>query len=302
MTLLAETALDEVRLARSDVDEVYRLYLSALARLPNPAAVRPDEPAFFEEIFDVGGEIVGFRDGPALIAYGVLRPVLDSEHDRKGLGHVVPADAPLMVLDGSAVGPAYWKRGLQRAIIETRIAEAARLGASHVIAKASPANIPSMRNLLKRGFATVALVRKPYGWRYVNHRPVAAALSQPAGCEWMDAGRIDEAQARFAAGEAAFACEADEIGGARLAFAARLERFSFILAHDVVRAFAGEAQRAGRAGRTAKRCNAVRRAPWRRLRWPADAGWTASPLAGSPATGCTTLLATLRQRAIEWVI
>lgn len=218
MTLTADTTLEEVSLARTDVDEIYRLYLSALARLPNPAAVRPDEPAFFEDIFNVGGEIVGFRDGPALVAYGVLRPVLDSEHDRKGLGHVVPAEAALMVLDGSAVGPAYWKRGLQRAIIETRIAEAARLGAMHVIAKASPGNIPSMRNLLKSGFATVALVRKPYGWRYVNHRPVAASVRAPADCVWMDAGRIDEAQARFTAGEAAFACEADGQGGARLEF------------------------------------------------------------------------------------
>ncbi|WMS42981.1 GNAT family N-acetyltransferase [Acuticoccus sp. MNP-M23] len=218
MTLAAASTLDEVRLTRGDVDEVYRLYLSALSRLPNPAAVRPDEPAFFDEIFAVGGGIVGFRDGPQLIAYGVLRPVLDSEHDRTGLASVVPAEAPLMVLDGSAVAPAYWRRGLQRAIIDTRIAEAARLGASHVIAKASPGNIPSMRNLLKCGFATVALVRKPYGWRYVNHRPVAAPVRPAADCQWMEAGRIDEAQDRFQAGEAAFACRAQDDGIGQLKF------------------------------------------------------------------------------------
>ncbi len=213
-----DVMFDTVRLSRGDVDEVYRLYLSALARLKNPAAVRPDEPSFFEQIFDVGGEIVGFRNGPELVAYGVLRRVLESEHDRKGLDRVMPPDAPLMVLDGSAVGPAYWKLGLQRAIIDVRIAEAARLGAEHVIAKASPGNIPSMRNLLKSGFATVALVRKPYGWRYVNHRPVAARVPVPAARVWIDAGRIDEAQQRFAAGEGAFSCEADEIGSAQLEF------------------------------------------------------------------------------------
>jgi len=219
MSLAAETALETVRLGREDVDEVYKLYLSSLARLPNPAAVRPDAPEFFEEIFDVGGGIVGFRDRDALIVYGVLRPSLENEHDRKGLSRVAAADAPLMVLDGSAVAPDYWKRGLQRAIIETRIAEAGRLGAAHVIAKASPGNIPSMRNLLKCGFATVTLVRKPYGWRYVNYRPVAAPLSAPQGGMWMESGRIDEANARFAAGEAAFACQADSDGTPWLSFA-----------------------------------------------------------------------------------
>ena len=218
MATAAHTELRPCALARTDVGRIYALYLSALAAVPDPGAVRADEPEFFEAVFDDGGEIMGLWAEDGLAAYGVLRPELEREHDRLGLDRYVACDAPLRVLDGSAVRPAYWRLGLQRTVITMRIERAAAWGAGDVIAKASPANIPSMRNLLKAGFAIVAIVRKPYGWRYVHYRGVARAAARPALPDWIPAADIDAAAARFAAGEAAFECEVRADGKPWLAF------------------------------------------------------------------------------------
>lgn len=215
----ATPELTRTALTRADVGAVYRLYLSALAAVPDPAAVRADEPEFFEAVFDDGGEILGLADDSGLVAYGVLRPELEREHDRVGLDRFVAPDAPLRVLDGSAVRPAYWRLGLQREVVSMRLARARTLGASDVIAKASPGNIPSMRNLLKSGFAIVGLVRKPYGWRYVHHRAVSRAAEAEGRTTWVRSADIDAARTHFATGEAAFACEVRADGVPWLQFA-----------------------------------------------------------------------------------
>lgn len=201
-----------------DIPRIYALYTAALAAVPDPSAVRADAPAFFENIFDVGGEIIGLLAGDALVGYGVLRPELDREHDRVGLDRHVPAGAPMRVLDGSAVHPAYWSHGFQRTVIEMRIARAAELGAGHVIAKASPGNVPSMRNLTRAGFHIVGLVLKPYGWRYVHVRPVAQPEPEPAPGTWQVAADVDASVARFAAGEVAYRAKRDEGGVPMLLF------------------------------------------------------------------------------------
>ncbi|MEM8664462.1 MAG: GNAT family N-acetyltransferase [Pseudomonadota bacterium] len=214
--------ISAVRLARADVVRVYALYLSALAAVPNPAAVRPDEPGFFDTVFDDGGEILGLEADGVLIAYGVIRPELAREHDRVGLEGIVAPDARLWVLDGSAVHPAWWRHGFQRTIIKARLARLGELlgaAAGHAIAKASPGNLPSLRNLLKCGFVTVEMIEKPYGWRYVQYRPVDAPVSQPSGGRWINAGAVEDASARFARGEVANACHGEGLA-AELRFVA----------------------------------------------------------------------------------
>ncbi|MCF3935672.1 GNAT family N-acetyltransferase [Acuticoccus sp. M5D2P5] len=208
-----------VDLSPADIPRIYAVYTRALAAVPDPAAVRADAPSFFEEMFAVGGEIIGFLDEGELVAYGVLRPELDSEHDRAGLDGLVAPGAMMRVLDGSAVCPAYWGRGVQRAVIETRISHAQTQGASDVIAKAAPRNVPSMRNLTKGGFRIVGRVMKPYGWRYVHHRPVAPCPAVPEAGEWARADDVDAAEARFRAGGFAFEARRDEAGEPILRFA-----------------------------------------------------------------------------------
>lgn len=214
-------ALTAVDLSRADVSEIYELYLSALSAVPNPAAVRADEPSFFDAVFDAGGQVLGFR-GPdtRLAAYGVIRPELEEEHDRFGLDRLVPPDTPLWVLDGSAVRPTFWHLGLQRAMIERRLLRLRLGGIAYTIAKASPGNLPSMRNLLKRGFAIVTKIKKPYGWRYVHARRTNAAVISTSEGEWVASGDLKDADRRFAQGEAAFACHAGEDGHPMLKYCA----------------------------------------------------------------------------------
>lgn len=193
--------IETVSLGMGDIDAIDGLFRATVAAVPNPAAVRPDEPAFFEEVLARGGEIVGLTASGALIAYGVLRPEFEDQHDRHGLARLVADDWPLFVTDGSAVHPAYWTHSLQRVLIRERIDRAVAQGARSIIAKVSPANLPSMRNLLKEHFRIVARVRKPYGWRYVHQRGV---VDFPEVVEmpeiWEAAADVDAAQALFEAG------------------------------------------------------------------------------------------------------
>lgn len=215
----ASPAAAVVSLAPHDVPRVHAIYLASLAALPDPSAVRRDEPAFFDWIFASGGEILGLSIDGALVAYGCLRPEVALEHDRVGLSGRVPDGATIRVLDGSAVLPAFWKAGLGRQVIVARIDRAGELGTEHVVAKASPGNVPSMRNLTRCGFRVVGRVMKPYGWRYVHHRAVRWAEPEPEGGEWLPSADVDGAEALFRAGRFAFAARCDEAGRALLKFA-----------------------------------------------------------------------------------
>lgn len=210
--------LAKVALSPADVDVVMALHRETIAALPNPGAVRPDVPEFFEGIFASGGEIMGLYEGAVLVAYGVLRPELAREHDRVALEALVAPAAPLWVLDGSAVKPTHWRRGLQRHIVALRIAQVAARGVGDVIAKASPGNVPSMRNLLKSGFATVGLIEKTYGWRYIHYRPTHLAYTEPVAGDFIAAADIEEAERRFGAGEVASMCTVNKDGVAVLKF------------------------------------------------------------------------------------
>ena len=221
-TATLDIALEMVRLTPADIDTIHTLHCETIAALPDPGAVRPDEPDFFADIFACGGEIMGLVDAEGMVAYGVLRPELAREKDRFALDDRVAPQSRLWVLDGSAVRPSHWRRGLQRHIVGLRIARAGALGAADVIAKASPGNLPSMRNLLKCGFEIVGRIRKPYGWRYIHHRPVAGTPGEGGeGGTWVKAADIDEAQRRFDAGEVARACAPDAAGEAALRFVPR---------------------------------------------------------------------------------
>ncbi len=219
-TAVLETELEPAKLSLADIDAIYDLHRETFAALPNPGAVRPDEPAFFHDIFDCGGEITGLYGREGLVGYGVLRPELAAEKDRVALEAWLAPHRSLWVLDGSAVKPTYWGRGLQRHLVGLRTARAGALGVEAVIAKASPGNVPSMRNLLKSGFSIVGRIQKSYGWRYIHYRPVAEAMTHPEAGEWIEASAIAEAQRRFEAGEVATQCALNEAGVPALHFAA----------------------------------------------------------------------------------
>ncbi|MEM9222387.1 MAG: GNAT family N-acetyltransferase [Pseudomonadota bacterium] len=208
-----------VDLFETDIDRIQALHEAAMGAVPDPSAVRTDEPSFFAGIFHYGGEIVGLERDGELVAYGVLRPELESELDRVGLDGLVPARERLWVLDGSAARPDLWRGGLQRTLISLRLARLRQTAIDHAIAKASPRNIPSMRNLLKRGFATVGMVKKSYGWRYVQYRRVATAVSVPETGEWIEAADVVEVARHLDDGEFATTCRVGGDGIARLQFA-----------------------------------------------------------------------------------
>lgn len=204
-----------------DISEVQAVYDASISALTDPGAVRPDAPDFFEWVFSVGGEMLGLRLDNRLVAYGVLRMPKATKNDWDGMERAVPAEAKFAVLDGSAVHPEFWSRGLHRRAIDERTQMAAGWGVDYVVALAGPRNIPSMRNLTRSGFAIAGLARKPYGWRYVHARSVKTPEVSEGPFHWERAEDVDASQARFSRGEVASLAKGDPELGSMIRFQRR---------------------------------------------------------------------------------
>ncbi|MBB6309580.1 hypothetical protein [Xanthobacter tagetidis] len=135
-----------------------------------PDVVKPEGPDFFPGILGGRGKAVGAFEGDHLIAYGILQHVLpDADDPRPLLG--LPDSVLRVKLAGASVEPEARGRGLQRALIEERVALARATFKDTPIliyATSAPANVASWSNLMAANF-TVRAVKLYYGGypRYV---------------------------------------------------------------------------------------------------------------------------------------
>lgn len=141
-----------------DLTAMYDLHRRSLEGMA-VQIVKPESRDFLRELLQGRGIVTGAWCEGALVAYGVLQHDLLPEDDPRDL---LGLDAAQRVqkLAGAAVAPGWRGLGLQRLLIERRLASAP--GDAVLFATAAPGNLPSWRNLLACGFAVRALVHR-YG-------------------------------------------------------------------------------------------------------------------------------------------
>lgn len=141
-----------------DLTAMYDLHQRSLEGMA-VQVVKPESRDFLRELLQGRGIVTGAWCEDALVAYGVLQHDLLPEDDPRDLLGLAAAQ-PVRKLAGAAVAPGWRGLGLQRLLIERRLASAP--GAAVLFATAAPGNLPSWRNLLAYGFAVRALVHR-YG-------------------------------------------------------------------------------------------------------------------------------------------
>lgn len=142
-----------------DLDAMHALHLHSIEGMV-VQTVKPETRDFLASLLGGRGRVPGGWAGDALVAYGVLQHDLladDAPHALLGL----PAAAPLCKLAGAAVRRDWRGHGLQRRLIQQRLALA---GASSVFATSAPGNPASWHSLLACGLSVRALQ-----YRYGGH-------------------------------------------------------------------------------------------------------------------------------------
>lgn len=159
------------QLAVSDLEAVDGLHRRSISGL-GADVVKPEEKKFFEELLGGRGRLIGIEDDDRLVAYGVLQHDLHADDNpREQLG-VLPG-AELLKLAGSGVDHRYRGKGLQRFLIEERIALAGDCALT--FATAAPLNSQSWINLLSCGLTVRALQYRYGGYpRFLMARSGAA--------------------------------------------------------------------------------------------------------------------------------
>lgn len=136
----------------ADLAAMHALHQASIRGLP-PAIVKPESLDFLASLLHGRGRVQGAWDGDALVAYGVLQhDVLPADDPRAHLG--LKPHQPVFKLAGAAVASQWRGHGLQRVLIDQRLAWAT---GHAVFATAAPGNPASWRSLLACGLSVRAL-------------------------------------------------------------------------------------------------------------------------------------------------
>lgn len=180
-----------------DLPAMHALHRQSIAGLA-PQVVKPETPEFLRGLLAGRGRVLGAWDGDALVAYGVLQHDLLAHDDPRPLLGLA-ADHPLRKLAGAAVAPRWRGLGLQRLLVERRMAWAPDAA---LFATAAPGNVVSWHNLLACGFAVRALLQRYGGHaRYLlAHVPGARTGPATAQAQELAPDQIERQQALLAGG------------------------------------------------------------------------------------------------------
>ena len=163
----------------ADVPAILALQAHILAALPDPALLAPDEAAFFARLIAAPrGRVEGIFWQARLVALSILR-VPEDAPDNLGRDLGLSGAALLQVahMEMVLVDPMFRGNGLQQQFLQRRIAQAAAVGCTHLLATVDPENLPSLHNLLASGFGIARADVRKYGGkrRHILVRSAATA-------------------------------------------------------------------------------------------------------------------------------
>lgn len=124
---------------------------------PDEYVREDDEVSFVRGHLGEFGISYGRYENGSLVAYGALTTGLYESGEAREFEVCGPLPGDL-VLAAGMVHPGYRGRGLQREVIQIRVEEANRIGASRLLAQVSPQNFNSLQNLFAEGFKCTQVV------------------------------------------------------------------------------------------------------------------------------------------------
>lgn len=212
-------------LRRPDLAQVLRLQQAVLPTVPS-GHMRLRGPEELASYLDgSAGLAFGVVEGDALVALTLLR-VPGARRPSAGAPYprVPPADWPLetAMVEGMLVHPAARGRGHQRALVVRCREAAATIGMRWLCAAVHAANLISLRNLLRVGFAATGVRQVAPGpmlalLMAADGAPLATDPDDVAHCELHD---LDALQACFAQGYTGLAMAGPRLRCARLVLSA----------------------------------------------------------------------------------
>ncbi|TDF99194.1 GNAT family N-acetyltransferase [Paenibacillus piri] len=155
--------MDIHRISHDHVEEIHKLMLDVVSRLPSGALFAMDDEDYLHDLLKRKGEIYGAFDNGKLVAYTVLAlPGIGSGNLGREFGVPEEELSRVGVFDATIVHESVRGRGLQRFFIDLRERRAKTLGCLHLYSTVHPDNEASRRNLEAARFV-LQFTRQMYG-------------------------------------------------------------------------------------------------------------------------------------------
>ena len=193
-------------LTRSDVEDIYALYLAAQAAAPYGHLAVRSLTDFNSELAEADNvAAVGARHKGQLIAYSICAKVDDVLYpDCLFLRHINPAVEPVYAGMGTVVDPRHEGRLLMARLLELRRSVLRSRSVRHMVGLVDVTNIASIASILRSGAFLVGFATDETSLNYIAYGgKLQELVSYSSKMQWTALGDRSAHEEMFAAGNVA---------------------------------------------------------------------------------------------------